>query len=192
MRAVRDSIILCSSSPTRAKLLRDFGVEFEQSSPSFDEDSISTNIAREFVYRASLGKLESAKSSLGLDRTLLCADTVIATSSGEILRKARDIDDARMILLKQSGSSISIISSVHLYTPYKLFSDISATHYHFAPFDSDDLDRYLASGEWRGKAGACMVEGFCQKYIESVDGYQSTAMGLQVEVLLPWLGQIDV
>ena len=50
-----------------------------------------------------------------------------------------------------------------------------------------DLERYLESGLWQGKAGGCMVEGFCKKYIKSVDGYESTAMGLQVESLLPWI-----
>jgi len=68
-----------------------------------------------------------------------------------------------------------------------LLVDTSATHYHFAAFEESDLEVYLESGLWKGKAGGCMVEGFCKKYIQSVDGFESTAMGLQVEVLLPWL-----
>ena len=51
----------------------------------------------------------------------------------------------------------------------------------------DDLERYLDSGEWQGKAGACMVESFCRRYIKEVRGYESTAMGLSVEVLKPFL-----
>jgi septum formation protein len=65
--------------------------------------------------------------------------------------------------------------------------DISATHYRFDDFDPDDLEAYLESGAWRGKAGACMVEGFCKSYIREVRGYESTAMGLSVEVLKPFL-----
>ena len=61
--------------------------------------------------------------------------------------------------------------------------DISQTDYIFSDFDQDDLENYLDSGEWRGKAGACMVEGFCKDYIKEVRGYESTAMGLSVEVL---------
>jgi septum formation protein len=68
--------------------------------------------------------------------------------------------------------------------------DISATHYKFAKFDEDDLQRYLDSNLWQGKAGACMVEGFCKPYIREVRGLESTAMGLQVEILLPWLGSV--
>jgi septum formation protein len=61
--------------------------------------------------------------------------------------------------------------------------DISATNYYFHPFDLDDVAAYLDSGDWRGKAGACMVEGFCQKYIKEVRGNESTAMGLNTEIL---------
>ncbi len=180
-------ICLCSSSESRALLLNSFGVEFIQKSPDYDEEQITTRIAKDFVYIASKGKLEAAIVEFGLDIPLLCADTVISSADGSILRKAKDVEDARRILNIQSGSTISIISSVHYRSKTLAFSDISATHYHFAPFEEKDLEVYLESAEWRGKAGGCMVEGFCKKYIKSVDGYESTAMGLQVECLLPWI-----
>ena len=69
----------------------------------------------------------------------------------------------------------------------KMLIDISATDYYFKPFDERELEYYLESGEWRGKAGACMVEGFCRPYIDKVFGHESTAMGLCVEKLLPFL-----
>jgi len=180
-------ICLCSQSESRALLLNNFGIDFIQKSADYDEEQITTIIAKDFVYTASKGKLEAAVREFGLDMPLLCADTVIAAADGSILRKAKDIEDARRILNIQSGSTISIISSLHYKSKTLAFSDISATHYHFASFAEDDLDAYLESGLWRGKAGGCMVEGFCKKYIKSVDGYESTAMGLQVEVLLPWM-----
>jgi septum formation protein len=180
-------ICLCSSSESRALLLNNFGVDFIQKSPEYDEEQITTTVAKDFVYTASKGKLESAVRQFGLDIPLLCADTVIAAADGSILRKAKDVEDARRILNIQSGSTISIISSLHYKSKTLAFSDVSAAHYHFAPFEEADLEAYLESGLWRGKAGGCMVEGFCKKYIKSVDGYESTAMGLQVEVLLPWI-----
>jgi len=182
-------ICLCSQSESRALLLSNFGVDFIQKSADYDEEQITTTIAKDFVYTASKGKLEAAIREFGLDMPLLCADTVIAAADGSILRKAKDIEDARRILNIQSGSTISIISSLHYKSKTLAFSDISATHYHFTPFEKEDLEAYLESGLWRGKAGACMVEGFCKKYIQSVDGYESTAMGLQVETLLPWIGK---
>jgi len=180
-------ICLCSSSESRALLLNNFGVDFVQKSPDYDEDQITTTVAKNFVYIASKGKLNAAIREFGLEMPLLCADTVISAADGTILRKAKDVDDARRILNIQSGSTISIISSAHYKSKTLAYSDISATYYHFAEFEDKDMEAYLESGLWKGKAGACMVEGFCKKYIKSVEGYESTAMGLQVEVLLPWL-----
>ena len=180
-------IFLCSGSESRALLLRNFGVDFVQKSVGFDEEQIRTTVAKDFVYTASKGKLEVAVKAFGLEIPLLCADTVIAAEDGTILRKAKDIEDARRILNIQSGSTISIISSLHYKSKTLAFSDISATRYHFSTFEKDDLEVYLESGLWKGKAGGCMVEGFCKKYIKSVEGYESTAMGLQVECLLPWI-----
>jgi septum formation protein len=182
-------ICLCSQSESRALLLNNFCVNFIQKSPDYDEEQITTLVAKDFVYTASKGKLEAAIREFGLEMPLLCADTVIAAADGSILRKAKNMEDARRILKIQSGSTISIISSLHYKSKNLAFSDISATHYHFLPFEEDDLEAYLESGLWRGKAGGCMVEGFCKKYIKSVDGYESTAMGLQVEALLPWIGK---
>jgi len=171
-------------------LLNKFHIDFTQKPIFFDEDKILKSRAKDFVYYASKGKLEAAEKKYGLDVPLLCADTVISASDGSILRKAKNIEDARRILKIISGSKISIISSLHFKTKKFLFTDISATYYLFSKFDEKNLDQYLSSGEWQGKAGACMVEGFCKKYIKSTKGYESTAMGLQVEKFLPWKRRI--
>ncbi len=180
-------IHLASNSISRAKLLREFNIEFIQKAPIYDEEQIKTSIAKDFVYIASRGKLESAIKEFGLETPLLTADSVIATKDGAILRKPKSRDDAKRILEIQSGSEIAIISAMHYKTKTLYLSDISATYYKFSRFEERDLENYLDGGEWRGKAGGCMVEGFCKRYIESVEGYESTAMGLQVERLLGWM-----
>ena len=181
-------IRLCSASETRAKLLRKFLINFIQSDVEFDEESLEYSDARSFVYHASKGKMEAAEALFGLDEMpLLVADTVIAGPEGELLRKAMNRDDAERILRLQSGNEISIISCTHLKSREFYFIDLSATHYLFAPFDEIAMQKYLDSGDWRGKAGACMVEGFCKPYIRKVVGLESTAMGLQVEKIIPWI-----
>jgi len=179
-------IRLCSSSPTRAKLLEKFGIDFLQSAVSFDEDSVVANNPKSFVYSVARGKLDSALSIYNLETPILVADTVVAKGN-QILRKAKDKDDAKRLLLEQSGSNISIITATILKSNTIEFIDISTTIYNFSKFDSTDLDKYLNSAEWQGKAGACMVEGFCKKYINSVDGLESNAMGLPVEKIAPWI-----
>jgi len=176
-------IRLASSSQTRAMLLRNADIEFIQESVDFDEDSIIASSPKNFVYQATLGKYEANLKAFGcVDYPLLVADTVV-TSQNKILRKAKCVDEARNILMTQSGNVTSIVTCMIYQTPKMKLIDISQTDYIFDSFNLDDLDRYLASGEWRGKAGACMVEGFCKSYIKEVRGYESTAMGLNVEVL---------
>ena len=178
---------LASSSQTRAMLLQDAGIEFFQESVDFDEDAIVASSPKNFVYQATLGKYEANIKAFGIeDMPLLVADTVV-TSQNQILRKAKCVDDARNILMTQSGSITSIITCLIYHSKEKKLIDISQTDYIFADFDLEDLDRYLESGEWRGKAGACMVEGFCKHYIKEVRGFESTAMGLSVEVLKAFL-----
>jgi septum formation protein len=171
-------------------LLDKFHIPFEQRSVAFDEEQIGVRNPLSFVFQASKGKSLAAAKAFGLSVPLLCADTVIVGANHRLIRKPKHKEDAREILLAQSDSQISIVSSVFLQTEQFSFSSLDATHYHFAPFDRDDLEHYLESGEWEGKAGGCMVEGFCKTYIEQVVGYESTAMGLQVEVLLPWLRRV--
>ena len=180
-------IHLASNSTSRALLLKNFNIPFIQQAPNYDEETIITTNAKDFAYIASRGKLESAIKEFGLEIPLLTADSVILSAEGELLRKAKSIDDARRILELQSGSSMAIISAMHYKTQNFYLSDVSATYYNFFKFDRDDLEAYLQSDLWRGKAGGCMVEGFCKKYIKSVQGNESTAMGLNVERLLGWI-----
>lgn len=180
-------IRLCSQSPSRALLLSKAGVEFIQSPVDFDEEQIIASSPKNFVYQATVGKFQAALKTYDYhELPLLCADTVV-TSQGKILRKAKDIEDAREILLTQSGSVTSIISCMIYKSSNLELIDISSTDYIFGEFNRDELETYLLSGEWKGKAGGCMVEGFCKSYIKEVKGYESCAMGLSVEKLLPWL-----
>jgi len=180
-------IRLCSASTTRAKILKDAKIDFIQTPVEFDEDSIKIDNPRGFVYYASKGKLESAKALYGLDTPLLVADTVVSDSKGQILRKAKSKDEARAFLELQSGSSISIITCAHYQSNTLYFLDLSSTYYKFAPFNKEHLEEYLESNKWQGKAGACMVEDFCKEYILEVKGLKSTAMGLQIEIIRPWI-----
>jgi len=180
-------IRLCSQSPSRALLLSNAGIDFIQSPVDYDEEQIIATSPKNFVYQATVGKYQAALKKYDYhDLPLLCADTVV-TSHNQILRKAKDIDDARAILLTQSGSVTSIISCMIYKSKDVELIDISTTDYIFSDFDTADLEAYLQSDDWKGKAGGCMVEGFCKAYIKEVKGYESCAMGLSVEKLLPWI-----
>ena len=178
---------LASSSQTRAMLLESASIAFIQESVDFDEESIVASSPKNFVYQATTGKYEANIKAFGYeDMALLVADTVV-TSQGKILRKAKCVDDARNILMTQSGNITSIVTCMIYHSKERKIVDISQTDYIFDDFNQDDLEKYLQSGAWRGKAGACMVEGFCKSYIKEVRGYESTAMGLSTELLTRFL-----
>ena len=122
---------LASSSPTRAKLLDEAGIEFIQQVKDFDEDSIVASSPKNFVYQATIGKYETNLKAFGCDDyPLLVADTVV-TSQGQILRKAKCADDARNILMTQSGNITSIVTCMIYQTPEQKLIDISQTDYIF-------------------------------------------------------------
>ena len=179
-------LLLGSSSPTRANILKKHSIAFKQAGCDFDEDALEFIVPKDFVYHAAMGKMKACESCFGLELPILCADTVVA-AHGKILRKAKDESEALELLKLQSGSDVAIVTCMVYKQKSKMFIDLSKTVYRFAEFDGIDLKNYIKSGEWRGKAGACMVEGFCKPYIKSVEGLESCAMGLTVEKLEPWL-----
>jgi septum formation protein len=182
---------LASNSQTRAEILKKYNIDFIQNGCDFDEDRIVAKTLKEFVYKATIGKYKVCREKFGLTLPILVADTVV-TSHGKILRKAKERDDARRILELQSGSVTTIMTCM-IYEDKSLYIlDLASTDYLFEKFDEDDLKAYLHSDEWQGKAGACMVEGFCKKYIKEVRGLESTAMGLGIERLLPFIKNAHV
>lgn len=178
---------LGSNSPTRALILKNANIEFIQNGGTFDEDSIKTINPKSFCYEATKGKFEELFKKYGVeDMPLLVSDSVV-TSNGQLLRKAKDKNDARRMLELQSGNETSVITCMIYKSKNKEIIDISITTYEFIKFDENDVNEYISSGECFGKAGAIMVEGFCKPYIKSVKGYESTAMGLCVEKLKAYM-----
>jgi septum formation protein len=178
-------ILLCSSSKVRAKLLQEANIHFIQKSCKFDEESIQTTNPLEFVKLATKGKFNECLKCFGDETPLLSADTII-TDGKNLLRKAKDENDAKKLLLLQSGNKIDIVTYQIIGYKNKIYDNLATTTYYFNKFDKLDIENYLKSGEWQGSAGACKVESFCKKYIKKQIGYTTTAMGLTTE----WIKEI--
>ena len=174
---------LGSNSQTRANILKEHNIDFIQCGGNFDEESITTLNPDEFVRIATLGKFDELFEKYGCeDMPLLVADSVVSCE-GKLLRKAKSKEEAKEMIELQSGNKTSIITCMIFKSNETYIFDVSSTTYEFDEFSKDDIDEYINSGLCMGKAGAIMVEGFCKPYIKSVDGYESTAMGLCVEKL---------
>jgi|GEM_PF-92329 len=182
-------LILASGSATRARLLREVGIPFCQIPVQFDEEGIDNGLdGYRFVMEASYGKFQVARS-LFPGYNIITADTVV-TDGLLLFRKPKNREEAKKLLLKQSGRQIKIVTGMWIQIQGQVFGVVDETIYQFAPFNPMDLEQFLKKGEWQGKAGGCMVEGFCKKYIRQVRGYQSTAMGLPIELLVSILKRV--
>ena len=103
-------IRLGSNSPTRALILKNFKIDFIQNGGTFDEDSILTTNPKSFCYEATKGKFDELYKKFGIDdMPLLVADSVV-TCQGRLLRKAKDLVDAKDMLELQSGNKTSVIT----------------------------------------------------------------------------------
>jgi septum formation protein len=178
-------ILLCSSSKVRAKLLKEANIPFIQKSCEFDEELIQTTNPLEFVQSATKGKFNECLKCFGDEIPLLSADTII-TDGEKLLRKAKDENDAKKLLLLQSDNKIDIVTYQIIGYCGKIYDNLATTTYYFDKFDNIDIENYIKSGKWKGSAGACKVESFCKKYIKKQIGYTSTAMGLTIE----WVEEI--
>lgn len=179
-------LVLASNSTTRAKILKDAGIVFVQRGVDFDEESVDTLEAEALVYQIAKGKWQRYMRLFGDKDKVICADTVVVCK-GKVLGKAKDSNEAQQMLELQSGNRVDILTAMIYHSPNLHLEELAKTSYHFKPYDFKDLKAYLDSNEWQGKAGACMVEGFCKPYIAKVTGFESTAKGLCLETLQPFL-----
>ena len=180
-------IILASSSVTRAKVLRDHGVKFEQVFFDYDEGGVNKNLPPHvYVQKIVTAKKEQFLKANENIKNVVFADSVVVCG-GKILGKAKDEQEALKMLQMQSGSTARIVTAmIFLGEKFELFN-VSFAEYKFAKFDEADLQNYLSGDLWRGKAGAMTIENFNKKYILSQNGETSTAMGLNVKILKAFL-----
>ena len=180
-------IILASSSVTRAKVLRDHGVKFEQVFFDYDEGGVDKNLPPHvYVQKIVAVKKEQFLKANENTKNVVFADSVVVCS-GKILGKAKDEQEALKMLLMQSGNVAKIVTAmIFLGEKFELFN-VSFAEYKFAKFDEADLHNYLSGDLWQGKAGAMTIENFNKKYILSQNGETSTAMGLNVKILKAFL-----
>ena len=183
------SIYLASQSPRRQSLLSQMGQGFVLllPDPSEDVESLESSLAGEspldYVQRVTALKLKAA-----LDRwrlrglslaPILCADTTVALGS-EILGKPQDRQQARDMLRALGGKTHSVLTAIAAATPLEERHAISVSQVRIADWHPAELEAYLDTGEWEGKAGAYAIQGRAAAHIAHMEGSYSGVMGLPV------------
>jgi septum formation protein len=169
-------LILASASPRRREILQRLGVEFEAVVPDVEE--LTEGDPEAVVLENARRKVRAASGHL-----VLGVDTEVVLD-GRLLGKAADETAARERLQRLSGRTHEVLSGVVLLDGPDERSAVARTEVAFHELDPATIDLYLASGEWRDRAGAYAIQGLGSILIESIRGDFSNVVGLPVPALL--------
>ncbi len=180
----RPKLVLASGSPRRVALLQQIGVEPDELIPAdIDETpkknelprSLATRLASEKAWAAR--RIAETRADLA-GSYLIAADTVVSLGR-LILPKCELVDEAGGCLRKLSGRAHRVYTAVSLITPKGAERRrLVETRVRFKRLANDEIEAYLASGEWRGKAGGYAIQGLAGGFPVKLVGSYSSVVGL--------------
>jgi nucleoside triphosphate pyrophosphatase len=180
----RTKLILASGSPRRLSLINQVGITPDHLLPAdIDELPLKGELPRACANRLARVKAETALAHVRRDEELkgsyiLAADTVVAVGR-RILPKAELVDDANQCLRLLSCRNHKVYTAICLVTPKEGFRQrMVETRVRFKRLSEEDLDTYLASGQWRGKAGGYAAQGIAGSFIVKLVGSYTNVVGL--------------
>ncbi|MEQ8934741.1 MAG: Maf family nucleotide pyrophosphatase [Amphiplicatus sp.] len=175
---MRPKLILASSSPRRLALLELIGIRPDSVVPAdIDETPREGELARDLAGRLALEKAE-AVAAREKGALILAADTVVAVGR-RILPKAEDEATVRECLKLLSGRAHRVYSGVALAGPGdERRLKIVETRVKVRRLEAGDIDAYIASGEWNGKAGGYAIQGLFAAHIIEIIGSHPNVVGL--------------
>lgn len=170
------TLILASASPRRRELLTRLGIAPAAIAPAdIDETPHKGELPRDYARRMAQEKAEAAASDDGF---VLAGDTVVAVGR-RILPKAEDEATARRCLEIISGRRHRVLSAIAVRAPDGTMRErMSETIVIFKRLSAQEIDGYIASGEWDGKAGGYAIQGIAEGLITRIQGSHSGVVGL--------------
>jgi septum formation protein len=181
---VRQLLVLASASSRRLALLEQVGIEPDALRPaSIDETPRKGERPRSYAQRLARTKAMIAKERLAGEPDLagafvLAADTVVSVSR-TIIGKPEYLNEAAAALQSLSGRSHRVFTSVCLITDAGAVRTRTVeTRVRFKRLSREETDSYLASGEWRGKAGGYAIQGIAGAFVQKIVGSYSNVVGL--------------
>ncbi len=177
-------LILASGSPRRLDLLAQAGIQPDKLMPmDLDETPRRAEHPRSLARRLAAEKAEAAFQVVRTEPQwagsyILAADTVVAVGR-RILGKPEYLDEASSALHLLSGRSHWVYTGIAVMTPSsQLRIKVVETKVRFKRLTGEELKYYLASGEWRGKAGGYGIQGFAGTFVQKIVGSYSAVVGL--------------
>lgn len=190
----RPHLVLASASPRRLALLEQAGLKPDALLPAYLDETpqkserprdLSRRLAREKAQAAA----KAARDRADLDGCYVVgADTVVAVGR-RILPKPEIVDEAAACLRLLSGRAHRVYTSVAIVTPGGAVRDrIVETRLRFKRLAAEDIETYLASGEWRGKAGGYAIQGIAGSFVVKLVGSYTGVVGLPLYETVNLLG----
>jgi septum formation protein len=180
----RPKLILASGSPRRVSLINQAGIEPDALRPAdVDETPLQGELPRVCANRLAYAKATTALAGVGVDDDvydafILAADTVVAVGR-RILPKPELVDEAAQCLRVLSGRIHRVYTALCLITPKRKYRQrVVETRVRFKRLSSEDMESYLGSGEWRGKAGGYAAQGLAGTFIVKLVGSYTNVVGL--------------
>ncbi len=191
-------LILASSSPRRAEVLRDAGIEFEVRITKVEEVQRPGESARAMVARLAEAKARAVAPQMDGSKqgcVIIGADTAVEVD-GEIFGKPRDAAHASEMLSALSGHTHRVLTGIFLLRlpDGAIRSGVESTSVTFAPLHHEEIEAYIATGEPLDKAGAYGIQGRAGRFIPRIDGCYFNVVGLplaRLHALLCELGWQD-
>jgi len=184
MTADRPKLVLASASPRRLGLLNQVGIDPDHLHPTdVDETPLKAELPRQLALRLAKLKAETAlawsqREPQWAGAYILVADTVVAVGR-RILPKAETVEDAENCLRLLSGRSHRVWTGIGVVTPAgAIKTRLVETRLRFKRLSTAEIDAYIASDEWRGKAGGYAVQGIAGGFVVKLIGSYSAVVGL--------------
>jgi septum formation protein len=180
----RPKLVLGSGSPRRLALLQQAGIEPDALRPvTIDESPKKGEVPRSLVRRLAREKALAAHALMQREEDLagalvLAADTVVAVGR-RVIAKTELLDEAAAALELLSGRSHRVYTAVCLVRPDgQLRGGVVETRVRFKRLSRDEIESYLGSGEWRGKAGGYAIQGIAGSFVRKLVGSYTNVVGL--------------
>ena len=171
-------LILGSASPRRLALLAQIGVVPDAVlPPDIDEDPLKGELPRPYCVRIAREKALAVQA--GADDLVLCADTTVALGR-RIMGKPENPGEAAAFLLALGGRRHTVITAIALRRGDKLWTREVVSAVKMKRLSDDELNAYLASNDWKGKAGGYAIQGPAGAFIPWISGSFTGIMGLPV------------
>lgn len=179
-------LVLASTSPQRRAILEQLRIPFEVVPPRYEEDDPPDADPVTLVRAHAVGKARSVHDRSGVT---LGVDTTVHLD-GRVYGKAADENEATAMLRELAGRTHTVLSGICLLGGDDEAVDHAQTLVTFRPLSEAAIAAYVASGEWRGRAGAYAIQGLGGRLVERIDGDYLNVVGLPGALLVDMLEQL--